>query len=407
MKIVRSVRISARQLGAHRTRTGLALLGIVIGVSSVIAMVAVGHGARQDVAARIEAMGTNLLTVTPAQVRTGGGRAQVRGSVTTLTLQDAEALREELPSVVAAAPWASRRMPVKLEGLSTTTTVLGVTPDVLDILAVAPVSGSFYTEREEVTGGRTAVLGSTVARALFGDDPAVGQRVLIGRVPFEVIGVLRTRGTDLSGADQDDVVMIPLRTALRRVLNQDWLGGIHLRARSGAEMEAAAEQARWLLRERHGLDRTGAADDFEIQTQTELMAAHREIGDTFTTLTGGIAVVSLLVGGVGILAIMLMSVRERTREVGLRLSVGARRRDVRTQFLAEALMLGTGGGLAGVALGLAAAAILAATTEWPVAVEPWSVGLSLGFSLLVGVFFGVYPAHRASLLDPVEALRSE
>jgi putative ABC transport system permease protein len=246
-----------------------------------------------------------------------------------------------------------------------------------------------------------------VAQALFGDEPAVGRRVLIGQVPFEVMGVLRPRGADLSGADQDDVVMIPLRTALRRVLNQDWLGGIYLRARGGTEMDEAADQVRWLLRERHRLDRTNADDDFEIQTQLEIMAAHREIGDTFTTLVGGIAAVSLLVGGVGILAVMLMSVRERTREIGLRLAVGAKRRDVRTQFLTEAVMLGTGGGLAGIALGFAGIAVLALTTDWAVQVEPLSVGLSFGFALLVGVFFGVYPAHRASLLDPVEALRSE
>jgi putative ABC transport system permease protein len=407
VKVVRSLRISARQLGAHRTRTGLALLGIVIGVSSVIAMVAVGHGARQDVMARVQAMGTDLIMVTPAQVRPTGARTQVRGTVTTLTAQDAAALRDEIPQVVAAAPWAGRRLPATYQGRSSTTNVLGVTPEVLDILDLGTAAGDFYAEREEVTGARAAVLGPTVARALFGDEPPVGRRLVVGAVPFEVVGVLVPRGSDLSGADQDDVVMIPLRTALRRVLNLEWLGGIYLRARSQEEMAEAAEQVRWLLRERHRLDRRNADDDFEIQTQAELMAARREIGDTFTTLVGGIAAVSLLVGGVGILAIMLISVRERTREVGLRLAVGARRRDVRNQFLAEALMLGTGGGMAGIALGLAAAAGLATLTEWAVAIEPYSVALSFTFSLLVGVFFGVYPAHRASRLDPVEALRSE
>lgn len=407
MQVVRGLRISARQLGAHRTRTALALLGIVIGVSSVIAMVAVGHGARQDVIARIDAMGTDLIIVSPAQVRSFAGRAGVRGTVTTLTPRDAEAIITEVPEVLAAAPWASQRMPVKFAALSSTTTIQGISPSVLDVLNVGTAMGRFYTERDELTAGRTAVLGPAVARTLFDREPAVGRRVLIGKVPFEVVGVLHPRGTDLSGTDQDDVVLIPLRTALRRVFNQEWLGGIYVRARSGSAIEQAADQVRWLLRDRHRLDRIAADDDFEIQTQREIMAAQQEVGDTFTNLVGAIAAVSLLVGGVGILAVMLMSVRERTREIGLRLAVGARRRDVRTQFLTEAVMLGVGGGAAGIALGLGAAAALAIATDWAVEVEPFSVSLSFGFSLLVGVFFGVYPAHRASLLHPVEALRSE
>jgi len=407
VKVIRGLRISVRQLTVHRTRTALALLGIVIGVSSVITVVAVGYGARQNVMASIESMGTDLIMVTPAQIRTSAGRMQVRGTVTTLTPQDAEAIRDDISEVIAVAPWASKRMPVKYEGLSSTTTIQGITPEVLDILNLDTAAGSFYTEREELTAGRTAVLGPTVARALFGEEPATGHRILIGQVPFEVIGILRPRGADLSGTDQDDLVMVPLRTSLRRLFNQEWLGGIFLRSRSGPEMDEAAEQVRWLLRERHRLDRSAAEDDFEIQTQSELMAAHREIGDTFTTLVAGIATISLLVGGVGILAIMLMSVRERTREIGLRLAVGARRRDVRTQFLTEAVMLGTGGGLAGIFLGLSGTVILSMVTDWVVQIEPVSMILAFGFSLIVGVFFGAYPAYRASLLDPIEALSSE
>lgn len=407
MKVLRGLRISARQLGAHRTRTALSLLGIVIGVSAVISMVAVGHGARQDVMGRIEAMGTDLIMVTPAQIRPTAGRTQVRGTVTTLVPQDADAIVEAVPQVLAAAPWSSRRMPLTADGRSATTTVLGVTPDVLRVLNVSVVAGTFYTDQDELTAGRSVVLGPGVARALFRDQTPVGRRVSIGTVPFEVIGVLRPRGVDASGTDQDDVVMIPLRTALRRVMNQAWLDGIYLRARSGDQLESAVDQVRWLLRDQHRLDRTGADNDFELRTQAEVMAAHQEIGDTFTTLVGGIAAVSLLVGGVGILAVMLMTVRERTREIGLRLAVGARRRDVRTQFLTEAAMLGMGGGLTGVALGLGGAVGIGMATDWPVQVEPFSVAVSFSFALLVSVFFGAYPAFRASLLDPLEALRGE
>ena len=291
MKVVRSLRISARQLGAHRTRTALALLGIVIGVSSVMAMVAVGHGARQDVLARIEAMGTNLIMVVPAQIQSSAGRAQIRGTVTTLAPRDADAILDEVPEIIAVAPWASRRMPVKFEALSTTTTIMGISPSVLEVMNVGTAMGRFYTERDELTAGRSVVLGPAVARTLFGQDQALGRRVLIGKVPFEVIGVLFPRGTDLSGTDQDDVVMIPLRTSLRRVFNQEWLSGIYLRARGSPEMERGKDQVRWLLRDRHRLDRLAADDDFEIQTQQEIMAAQQEIGDTFTTLVGAIAAV--------------------------------------------------------------------------------------------------------------------
>ena len=264
MKVVRGLRISVRQLGAHRTRTALALLGIVIGVSSVMAMVAVGHGARQDVLAHIEAMGSNLIMVAPSQIRSSTGRAQFRGTVTTLTPRDADAILDEVPEVMAVAPWASRRMPVKSEALSTTTTIMGITPSVLEVMNVGTAMGSFYSERDELTAGRSVVLGPSVARTLFGQEHALGRRVLIGKAPFEVIGVLFPRGTDLSGTDQDDVVMIPLRTSLRRVFNQEWLSGIYLRARGSAEMERGKDQVRWLLRDRHRLDRLAADDDFEI-----------------------------------------------------------------------------------------------------------------------------------------------
>jgi putative ABC transport system permease protein len=226
-------------------------------------------------------------------------------------------------------------------------------------------------------------------------------------VPFEVIGVLDARGLDMNGVDQDDVVIVPLRTALRRLFNQAHVSGIAAQARREDLVPAAADEIREVLRERHRLDRTGAPDDFTIQTQVELVAAQEEVSGTFTRLVGGIAAVSLLVGGFGILAVMLMAVRERTREIGLRMAVGASRRQVRLQFVLEAAALGVGGGLAGILLGLAGGGVLAAATSWAISVSLASVALSFGFSLVVGLVFGVYPAQRASRLDPVEALRSE
>ncbi len=406
MKLIRTLRVSTRQLGAHRTRTTPALLGIVIGVSSVITVVAVGHGARQEVTARIESMGTNLITITPAQTRTSAARSRMRGTVTTLTPQDAEAIQLEVPTVIAASPWASSRLPVRADGRATTTTILDIA-DADAVLELETAEGSLHSAHEELTAARTAVLGPAVARALFDHDYATGRRILIGQVPFQVIVVLAPRGSDLSGADQDDVVTIPLSTALRRVFSQEWLGGVYLRAASRAAMPEAEEQVRWPLRERHRLDRTGAPDDFEIQTQVELLAAHQEIGDTFTTRVAGIGAVSLIVGGIGILAIMLMSVRERTSEIGLRLAVGARRRDIRTQFLAEATMLGASGGLAGIALAVGGTHLLAAVTDWAVRIEPRSVVLACSAAFLIGVFFGAYPAARAARLEPADALHSE
>ena len=407
MKIARSLKISRKQLAAHKMRTALALLGILIGVSAVVLMVAVGRGAQREVLSRIEAMGTNLIIVNAGQVLRSAGRSEIRGTATTLTIEDAEAVLRECPSVRTVAPVQSRKMQVKFGNLSTNTTILGTTPDYLRIRGFGVERGAFFTDEENRAGRRVAALGRTVVTNLFeGRDP-IGETVRVGRVAFEVIGVMGPKGVDLNAVDQDDQIFIPIRTALRRVFNQSHIGAIHIEAKSGDRMAAAAAEVRGLLRERHRLVRLGKPDDFTIQNQSDLLEAERETTETFTLLTGSIAAVSLLVGGIGILAIMLMAVRERTNEIGLRMAVGASRKDILVQFLFEAAALGLGGGAAGVALGLAAALLISAATRWATSISLASVLLAFGFSLAVGLFFGVYPARKASRLNPIDALRSE
>ena len=407
MKITRSIRISRKQLAAHKLRTALALTGIVIGVSAVIIMVAIGNGAQQEVLSKIEAMGTNLLIVNAAQVQKSVGRQQIRGTVTTLALADVDAIAHECSSVKVAAPMQSRKIQVKYSNLSTNTTVVGTTTEFQKVRNSRIATGVFFTDEENLASRRAAVLGQSVVKNLFDGRNPIGETVRIGKVSFEVIGVMESKGVDLNGFDQDDQIFIPIRTAMRRVFNVTYISGINLQAVNTEAMELAAAQISELLRDRHRLSKQQKPDDFTIQNQADLLEAQRETTDTFTMLIGSIASISLLVGGIGILAIMLIAIRERTNEIGLRMAVGASRKDIMTQFVIEASILGVGGGLVGILLGILAVFFVRIGTSWAVSISPDSVALAFGFSLLVGLFFGVYPARRASLLDPIEALRSE
>ncbi|MFZ5517460.1 MAG: ABC transporter permease [Candidatus Zhuqueibacterota bacterium] len=407
MKIARSIKISRKQLLAHKLRTILALVGIIIGVSAVIIMVAIGNGAQNEVLSKIEAMGADLLIINAGQVQKTAGRMQVQGVVTTLTLQDVTALQKECSLVERAAPVQSKKMQVKYGNLSTNTTIVGTTSDFQAIRNFRAATGWFFSDEENSASRRVAVLGRSVVNNVFGSEDPIGETIRIGKIPFEVIGVMEAKGVDLNGFDQDDQIFIPIRTALRRVFNLSYINSINIQAVSLEKMKETEKQVIEVLRDRHRLNKQNKADDFTVQNQTDLLETQRETTDTFTMLITSIAAISLLVGGIGILAIMLIAIRERTNEIGLRMAVGASRKDILIQFVIESAILSIGGGVIGIFIGVVVSFIISFGTEWAASVSLASIVYSFGFSMLVGLFFGVYPARKASLLDPIHALRSE
>lgn len=405
MKLLKGTRIALKTLFSHKLRTALATLGIVIGVCSVIVMVAIGEGAQQQVLSKIQAMGTDLVMVTAGQVRIIAGRPRQTGTTTTLTLRDLKAIEEEAPSVKAVAPAQSKKLLVKYDTVSTSTTVTGTTEAILPIRTLSLEKGRFFSDDENRTMQRVAVIGTTVAKNLFENRDPVGESIRIGKVSFEVIGVLGEKGTDLVGTDQDDVVYIPITTALRRLFNLTYINNIYIQAKDSGRIEKAAAEAAEVLREKHRL--RNKADDFTIQSQTEILNTEKETARTFTNLLSAVAAISLLVGGVGILAIMLISIKERTREIGVRRAVGALRRDLLLQFIIESLTLSVSGGIAGIVLGALISLGAAHFTRWPLSLSVPAIIVAFLFSALIGVAFGVYPAAKAARLDPIEALRSE
>jgi putative ABC transport system permease protein len=367
----------------------------------------VGEGAQREVIRIIQEMGTNLLVVSAERTQAFAGREFEPGLVKTLTRDDADAIREECPSVEIVAPSQHKRLLARYEGSAVQTKILGTTPEYTDIRNFQVVDGEFFTEEDDKLAARVAVIGAAVRRNLFGEDYPIGQTIRIENIPFEVIGALRPKGVSAEGSNEDDQIMIPLRTALRRVFNQSHISNIHVRAERRDLMRPAEDEIRAVIRERHRLTFRDLPDDFTIQNQITALEAEEATAASFTLLIAGIAAISLLVGGVGILAVMLIAVRERTPEIGLRMAVGARRRDILVQFLSEALILGLAGGVLGVAVGMIGALVVGWTTRWNTVVPFDFIGVALVFSLSVGLFFGVYPARQASLLFPIDALRSE
>jgi putative ABC transport system permease protein len=404
------LRLALRALAINKLRSALTMLGIVIGVGAVIVMIAVGAGAQARVEEQIRALGSNLLLVMPGTTTAGGVRMGF-GSSSTLSEEDVTAINHEIPGALAA-PALRGSAQVIWGNANWSTQIYGVTPEYLEVRQWPLAAGRGFEPAEMTSGGKVCLLGATVARQLFGSADPVDQQIRIKRVPFTVIGVLETKGQSLIGSDQDDVILMPITTARSRVLGsanaakQRSVGTIWVKMGERADSKVVEDQVRSLLRQHHRLQ-PGADDDFSLRNLAEVMAAQEASGRVLALLLAAVASVSLLVGGIGIMNIMLVSVTERTREIGLRMAVGARTRDILGQFLVEAVTLSLIGGLVGVALGVGAAAAIAGFAGWRVVLSAEAVFLAVAFALVIGVFFGFYPARKAARLDPVEALRFE
>ncbi len=407
MKLYRNIKISRKTLFSHKLRTFLALLGITIGVAAVIIMVAVGEGAQHEVLQQIEAMGSNLLVVNAGRVKTFAGRERQIGIVTTLKIRDSEAITEECSAVALTAPAQDRTLQVKYGNYSTMTKILGSSSAFQSIRNFPTIKGRFFTDEENKATFRVAVIGSQVFDNLFeGKDP-IGEVIRVRKIPFEVIGVLKSKGVSPEGSNEDNQILIPINTALRRVFNLNYLNSILVTVKDRRSMATAEKQIAALLRERHRLDIRNKADDFTIQNQLTILETERATTQTFTTMIVGVAAISLFVGGIGILAVMFLAVKERTNEIGLRMAVGSRRKDILVQFISEATILGFLGGFMGIFLGASGAWIVEAATKWQTSISLKPIVITLFFSLSVGLFFGVFPARKASLLNPIDALRAE
>lgn len=406
MRLLKGFRIALKAVTAHKLRAVLATLGIVVGVAAVIVMLAVGEGARRQVLGKIEGLGTNLVIVSAGQTKLVAGRPQIVGNVTTLDLRDVRAITEECPAVSQVVPIHSRKLAVKYGTGTTNANIVGTSAEFADVREFRTIRGRFFDSDDVVSAQRVAVVGQTVLTNLGAGRDVTGEMIRIGNVPFEVIGVLEPKGINYAGIDEDDQILIPIATALRRLFNATHLTSLYVQARDERVMDTAAAQVAEILRERHRI-RAARPDDFTIQTQAEILEAAQETSQTFSLLLGSVAGISLFVGGIGILAMMVISVRERIREIGVRRAVGARRRDILLQFVLEAASLSLAGGLIGIVVGLAGGIILGQMTGWPTAVSPLAILLAVGVSAAVGVFFGAYPARRAARLDPIVALRAE
>lgn len=405
MFVLPAIRIALRGLRVNKMRSGLTMLGIIIGVAAVITMLAVGEGARASLAKSVSSLGTNLIMVLPGSTTTGGVRMGT-GNTSTLVAGDVDAINQECSAVEAAAPIVRGSAQVVYADKNWSTSVIG-TDDNYEVVRDWPVSRGRFLIRQDIDGRtKNCLVGTTLAEELFGGEDPVGKVIRIKKVPFTVVGVLEDKGQNPMGQDQDDVVMVPSSTAQTRLFGQTYLSAVMVKAKTLDVMDKAVEQVTELLRQRHKTPE-GEEDDFSVRNLTEMLSMAETQTKVMAILLGSVASVSLLVGGIGIMNIMLVSVTERTREIGIRMAVGATGRDILLQFLIEALVLSLFGGLIGILLGIGLATAVGSFSNFETQVSVFSVLLSFGFSAAVGIFFGFYPARKAAAMDPITALRYE
>jgi putative ABC transport system permease protein len=406
MDVMAIVRIAMRALARNKMRSGLTMLGIIIGVGAVIAMVGIGQGAQQQVQQQIAAMGSNILFVSSGTVNRGGMRMGW-GATKTLVYDDMRAMLREAPAVQNAAPGSQTTAQVVFGNDNWSTNINGTEPQYLDIRNWPLQEGANFTQGDVDTAANVALIGETVRKNLFGATDPVGQTIRIKSLPFKVVGVLAPKGQSAAmGQDQDDTIIIPITTLQKKLTGDTWLRWIMVSAASKEASYAAQQQIEALLRDRHRI-RPGQDDDFFVRNLADIADLQDQASQVFTLLLAAIASVSLLVGGIGIMNIMLVSVTERTREIGIRMAIGATETDVQRQFLIEAVVLSLIGGGVGILFGLASGFLISGLLHWPVLISPLSIIVAAIFSAAVGIFFGFYPARKAARLDPIEALRYE
>jgi len=410
MNLLAAIRVALVSLRVNALRTGLAMLGVIIGVASVIVMISISDGAKQAMEERIASFGANLLIIRPGSSAFGGRRGGA-GTATWLNDEDVEAIRDQVDGIAAVAGDMSGNATFVVEGVNWTTRIQGVHADYFEARDWFPESGRQFYPEEVRSGARVLLIGQTLAEELFGASDPVGQTIRVGSTPMEVIGVMSEKGQSSWGTDQDDVAFAPITTVRDRILGynlgvRDPVFTIYAEIQSGEDAEIVTADIEDLMRIRRDIQ-PGAEDDFTVRNLGEFIRAQNETENQLGVLLAATAVISLVVGGIGIMNIMLVSVTERTREIGLRLAIGAKRGDIRNQFLIESVTLCFTGGIIGMAIGIAGAIYVSTLGEFPVEIEPVIAVIAIGSSTFVGIFFGFYPAHRASRLDPIEALRFE